>query len=516
MNSIIQRSSALFFKLWRNIVIRKNIFKYLKLAIHFSGYYYCDNWKQLVYHQEKQLRDQVFCGEKIITPELTIINANVLRLYKENSLVGHKTRELNEIEIRSLLEEKHEIIKNLPYKPNNPNNPNNPYFSNNNNNNNPNNNNDPNNNNNKEKIGFFMTISNKLKSNKKEEMINSIKGQGKFRPSFENDRKYFDRKFGKGRSFFLYYCQYKSDDRFAENFYEFTEIGVSYNVYDCKGHGPLYYLIQNENEWVSTRLLDFMVSRKLIHLNAYMLPKLIYYCSVFDRNQLLKLMVLLCIEVNNLDYGLADYSASTGPKTVLASAIQTFKDALSLCIPDEYRGESLKSEMSRHLKLIIIQFLFGNSSEKTLLSILDAFSLSNTPYHPKVVINCWDKIRKFYFYSNFKADDYKTKYGLTRTKIMTIDAVEVVEESRIYEHRGLIWSQYGTDSNQTLIRGRYLDQDVELMTFTVCLPSSVPKIYEAIANYRLDNLKHELLGYYMYKDCFTLVLKKRKNFKYLY
>ncbi|KAM9999335.1 hypothetical protein ACTFIZ_002908 [Dictyostelium cf. discoideum] len=396
MNSKIQGNDYLFFKVWRNIVIRKNIFIQLKYCIKYCHENHQENWEKLISLKEKELYDQIYSGEKIISDDLTKVNNKILKLYyqynNDKTPLKSKIQKNNEKQIYLLLNYKNEIIENLKQ------------FQIETNNNNPNNNN-------KEKIGFLKKISNKFKknnkNNKEEKMINFIKSKKNFKTINKKDKKLFTKMDDEGRTIFHFYCKYKSDENFEEDFKGLEELNICLTSNDSNERGPIYYLIENEDQKVSTRLLVFLVSKNIITIDFHMLTQLIYHCCIFDRNQLVKLIVILGLPrkikycgIRNRYFGL--------PHTSISIALNRF--GCSLKYYTYIPTEEFKNEIKRHIVLLIYQFLLGDYSQETIYSILDQYGLSNPYYLLKLAkiffINLWDTIKKFYLCANFVNELY--------------------------------------------------------------------------------------------------------------
>ncbi|KAM9999334.1 hypothetical protein ACTFIZ_002907 [Dictyostelium cf. discoideum] len=211
-----------------------------------------------------------------------------------------------------------------------------------------------------------------------------------------NDENYFIRKDDKGRTFFHFYCKYKSDENFEEDFKNLLLLGK----------GPIYYLIENEDEKVSTKLFDFLFSQKFIQFHIYDLPELMYHGCVFDRNQFVKLMVLYFIKHKQLSLELGHWFQRNSQKTIIGSAIEVFINSYFKCLTI-YKCEYFEIEMKSHLKLIIYNFYwcFKKSSKRCQIVIggpissksvdpflmLDAFKSENPndniacfPSHPHI------------------------------------------------------------------------------------------------------------------------------------
>ncbi|KAM9993087.1 hypothetical protein ACTFIY_010521 [Dictyostelium cf. discoideum] len=279
-------------------------------------------------------------------------------------------------------------------------------------------------------------------------MIKSINGGVNFKTFFEKDKNYFFRKDDKGRHFFHYYCIFKSGYNFVKEKRQLIKFGVNLKLKGSEGKGPLFYIIENDNQIVSKGML------------------------------------------------LYDYERSY--RLSSSSAIQLCVDTVQLCF-DYSQNLNLLFDLNRHLKLCIIQILLGDYSENTIFSILEEYDLRGTTYYSKLTKDYWVRIKKFYFFSNFKMDGFKTDYDFSQSQISAINEENIEER----------WSKNGNAFNQTVKGGRYNCEEVELRTFTVLMTSGVPNIYEEIANYRLGKIPpYRIIGYYHHNDCFTLVLRK--------
>ncbi|EAL62853.1 hypothetical protein DDB_G0289239 [Dictyostelium discoideum AX4] len=54
-----------------------------------------------------------------------------------------------------------------------------------------------------------------------------------------------------------------------------------YKLKDSYGKSPIYYIIENNDQKVLTRLLDFSISKKNLTIDSTMLSDLIFNCIVF-------------------------------------------------------------------------------------------------------------------------------------------------------------------------------------------------------------------------------------------
>lgn len=338
-------------------------------------------------------------------------------------------------------------------------------------------------------------------------MIKSNTVKETYTTLFEKDKDYFFRKDDGGRNFFHYYCKYKSGCNFVRDIRQFIRFGVDLKLEDSEGKGPIFYIIENEDQNMAKRILNFMIMENLIEIDSKMLPDLIYHCTIFDRSELLKFIILDWFELSDLYHRLTRYKVGSN-KTLLSLTIQSCLELPELCMRNS--GYSvLIFELHRHLKLFLIQILLGDSSENTIFSILDKYGLSNNAFYSKFNIDYWDCVKKLYFFSDFKMNDYKTKYGLSQSQISAINGVEIIEKINIQEYTDERWSENGTVFKKTVKGGIFNGKEVELRTFTVLIASGVPNIYEEIANYSLGKIPpYGIIGYYYHGDCFTLILEK--------